>query len=238
MANYHRRAFSIVERIMEVRQFKRGLVLAGLMGVTAPAWAVSLSSIESAPTVPETNRVPVQFDAVELTGTAGSTSLVPLMAADMQARPVAVDMPANGGAPVGKPIDDIQFVKQATESGRKEISSAQEALPQLKDPRLKHIAEMLVADHGNANQRLSQVAETKGWPLPGPHASDVAPPAGTASADFDATWTAEMIAGHERSVALYRAQATGGEDKDLRKYAKDTLPTIEKHLAELRRLQK
>jgi len=47
-----------------------------------------------------------------------------------------------------------------------------------------------------------------------------------------------MIAGHERSVALYRAQATGGEDKDLRKYAKDTLPTIEKHLAELRRLQK
>ncbi len=47
-----------------------------------------------------------------------------------------------------------------------------------------------------------------------------------------------MIAGHERSVALYRAQATGGDDKDLRKYAKYTLPTIEKHLAELRRLQK
>ena len=47
-----------------------------------------------------------------------------------------------------------------------------------------------------------------------------------------------MIAGHERSVALYRAQATSGEDKDLRKYASDTLPTIERHLAELRRLQK
>jgi len=47
-----------------------------------------------------------------------------------------------------------------------------------------------------------------------------------------------MIAGHERSAALYRAQAAGGEDKDLRTYAKDTLPTIEKHLAELRRLQK
>ena len=44
-----------------------------------------------------------------------------------------------------------------------------------------------------------------------------------------------MIAGHERSVALYRAQAQGGEDQDLRKYAHDTLPTIEHHLAELRR---
>ena len=47
-----------------------------------------------------------------------------------------------------------------------------------------------------------------------------------------------MIAGHERSVELYSAEAKGGEDKDVRKYASDTLPTIEHHLAELRRLQK
>ena len=47
-----------------------------------------------------------------------------------------------------------------------------------------------------------------------------------------------MIAGHERSVALYRAQAKAGEDQDLRKFARDTLPTIEQHLAELKRLQK
>lgn len=226
---------------MEVRHLKRGLTLAGLglLGVTAPVWAVSLASLGPTAAAADTSRVPVQLDAIELTGTPGSTSLVPLMAADMQAREiVAVDVPAQGGTPIGKPLDDIQFVKQATESGRKEISSAQEALPQLKDPALRHMAEMLVSDHGNANQRLAQVAEAKGWPLPGPRAPDAAPPAGTASADFDAKWTAEMIAGHERSVALYRAQATGGEDKDLRKYAKDTLPTIEKHLAELRRLQK
>ena len=47
-----------------------------------------------------------------------------------------------------------------------------------------------------------------------------------------------MIAGHERSLALYRAQAQSGEDKDLRRYASDTLPTIEHHLEELRSLQK
>ena len=47
-----------------------------------------------------------------------------------------------------------------------------------------------------------------------------------------------MIAGHERSVALYRAQAQGGEDQDLRKFARDALPTIEHHLEELKRLQK
>jgi putative membrane protein len=211
---------------------------------SVPVWAVSLSTIGPTQPLPE-SRLGGPGNAAELvaveTATAGSTTLVPLMAADMQARLTGigtVDAPANGAAPVGKPIDDIQFVKQATESGRKEIHAAQEALPQLKSPDLKHVAEMLVNDHGGANQRLSALAEAKGWPVPGPATAEAAPPAGTASSDFDAKFTAEMIAGHERSVALYRAQAAGGEDKDLRKYAKETLPTIEKHLVELRRLQK
>ena len=211
---------------------------------SVPVWAVSLSTVGSGQPLPETlmgnSGNTAELVAVE-TAAAGSTTLVPLMATDVQARLTGigtVDAPANGAAPVGKPIDDIQFVKQATESGRKEIHAAQEALPQLKSPDLKHVAEMLVSDHGGANQRLSTLAEAKGWPVPGPAAPEAAPPAGTASSDFDAKFTAEMIAGHERSVALYRAQAAGGEDKDLRKYAKETLPTIEKHLVELRRLQK
>jgi len=229
---------------MNEHTLRRRLVPAALgLLCSVPVWAMSLSTVTPAQPLPE-SVAPGAGNVAELvaaeTGTAGSTSLVPLMAADMQARPIAigtVDAPANGAAPVGKPIDDIQFVKQATESGRKEIHAAQEALPQLKNPDLKQVAEMLVNDHGGANQKLSALAEAKGWPVPGPVA-EAAPPAGTASSDFDAKFTAEMIAGHERSVALYRAQAAGGEDKDLRKYAKETLPTIEKHLAELRRLQK
>jgi putative membrane protein len=227
-----------------MKSSRRWLSIAGFgLLCGAPVWAVSLTTIGPAQPIPA-GTTPADFNATELAAAdvsaAGSSTLVPLMAADMQARVDAastVDAPANGGAPVGKPVDDMQFVRQATESGRKEIRAAQEALPQLKDPDLKRIAEMLVSDHGGANERLSKLAETKGWPVPGP-AAPVAPPSGTASSDFDAKFTAEMIAGHERSVALYRAQAAGGDDKDLRKYAKDTLPTIEKHLAELRRLQK
>jgi len=169
---------------------------------------------------------------------AGSGSLVPLMAADTQMHELAtIDAPANGGAPVSQPVDDLQFVGQATESARMEIKSAQDALAQLKNPELKQIAQMLVSDHGAANERLSKLAETKGWPVLGPRAA-AAPPAGTASSDFDAKWTADMIAGHERSVALYRAEAQSGEDQDLRNYARATLPTIERHLTRLRSLQK
>jgi len=208
--------------------------LLGLAAVS-PAWAVSLEATQPAQPMPEGSASATPM-AIE-TWTAGSASLVPLMAADTQSGQFEkVDAPSTGGTP-GKSVDDLAFVKQATESGRKEVAAARDALPQLKKPELKRIAEMLVNDHGNANAKLSKIAESRGWPVPAPAAA--APPAaGTASSDFDAKWTAEMIAGHEKSIALYRAQAQGGEDKELREFARDTLPTIEHHLAELKSLQK
>jgi len=216
-----------------MNRISQSLVLIGI-AVTAPVWAVSVPdetrTQQAEPAAAPTNQY------VTANTSAGSASLVPLMAIEMEANhAAAVDAPAEGGG--GKSVDDIAFVRQATESARKEIQSARDALLQLKNPELIRVAEMLVNDHSGANTRLSQIAEAKQWPLPAPERQS-APPAGTASSDFDAKWTAEMIAGHERSVELYHAEAQAGEDKDLRKYATETLPTIERHLTELRRLQK
>jgi len=206
--------------------------------ISVPAWAVSLPATGSSQPLPEDTAIPVSLVPAE-TLTAGSASLVPLMAVDTQAnQTTTVEAPStSAGGATGKPLDDIAFVKKASENGRKEVNSAREALLQLQRPELKRIAEMLVSDHSGANARLAEIAETKGWPLAGPE-NAAPPPSGTATGDFDAKWTTEMIAGHERSVALYRAQAQGGEDQDVRKYARDTLPTIERHLADLRRFQK
>jgi putative membrane protein len=210
-----------------------------LVAVCAPAWAASLAAPTPVPSDAMDQVAPAAPLALEHWST-GSASLVPVMAADTPSREHAsnVDAPANTtvGA-VGKPADDLAFVRQATESGRKEVASARNAVEQLKRPELKRVAEMLVNDHSSANAKLSKLAEAKGWPLPGPQPA-APPPSGTASGDFDTRWTAEMIAGHERSVSLYRAQAESGEDKDLRQFARDTLPTIEHHLAELKSLQK
>jgi putative membrane protein len=219
----------------------RGLGLGGLIiAASAPSLAVSLPVTGpdiAPPEVAATQTSPTPTLVAD-NWTAGSAALIPVVATDAQANQNStIDAPAEGGAPAGKPVDDIQFVQQATESGRNEVQSARDALPRLNKPELKEIAEMLVSDHASANAKLAKIAESKGWPIPAPRAP-AAPPAGTAVANFDARWTAEMIAGHEKSVALYRAQATGGEDKDLRKYATETLPTIERHLAQLRSLQK
>ena len=219
---------------------KRALfVTAGIIAASAcvPTWAISLPAAGPAQPIPDASTTSSSLAPAESLA-AGSASPVPLMATDGQANQMTtVDAPATSGGDVGKPIDDITFVRKATESAYKEVNSAKEAIPQLTQPELKRIAEMLVTDHSGANARLAKLADAKHWPVP-PAPAAGAPPSGTANSNFDATWTAEMIAGHEKSVAMYRAEAQSGEDSDLRKYARETLPTIEHHLAELRRLQK
>ena len=131
------------------RTIKQQLALGGLGLISTallPAFAVNLPGEQA----PESASVTENLNG-------GSGLLIPLMAADTRMHELAtLDAPANGGAPAGQPVDDIQFVRQATESARMEISSAQEALPQLKSPQLKQVAQMLVSDHGAANERLSQ----------------------------------------------------------------------------------
>ena len=214
------------------------MTTAAMLAGAAPAWSVSMRTTGPAEAMPDNGAIPVALPVAENL-TAGSATLAPLMAADVPTNASSrADAGAQtGGGNVGKPIDDISFVARATESGRKEINSARVALPQLQNPDLKRMAEMLVNDHGNANTRLAKIADAKSWPVPPPPRHEL-PPAGTAVPDFDAKWTADMIAAHERSVALYSAQAQGGEDPELRKSARETLPTIQHHLAELRRLQK
>lgn len=204
----------------------------------APALAASLASTSPAQPMPEYLMADTAMPDQGIgSWTAGSAALVPVLAADSQASALAPAEARAEDAGGRKAIDDASFVKKAAESGRKEVASARDALPQLKKPELKRIAEMLVSDHGSANEKLARIAESKGWPAPAPHVA-AAPPSGEAAGDFDARWAAEMIAGHERSVALYRAQAQGGQDPDLRQFARDTLPTIEHHLEELRSTQK
>jgi putative membrane protein len=231
-----------------MRVFRTTCSVSGLIAaltLAVPAAAVSLSATGPAQPLPEpvveraSTVAPSTVSGADLQAvSAGSAALFPLMAADVAVQePAVVDASTSVSGGTGKTADDIAFFARAAESGRKEMQAARDAQPLLSDPELKQLAEAVARHHEEANERLTRLAETKGWPLPAADV-DAAPSGGAASAEFDERWTDEMIAGHERSVALYRAQAQGGEDKDLRKYARDTLPTIEQHLDMLRRMQK
>ena len=162
---------------MDIRNAAAGSgTLLLLLAAAAPAAGASLSFTSDPQPLPEASATGAVPLAIEGWAT-GSATLVPLMAADTPATAQnPVDAPATPQA-VGKPVDDVSFVRRATESGRKEIAASRDALPQLKRPELKRMAEMLVQDHTAANAKLSKIAEAKGWPLPAPQASEAPPPA-------------------------------------------------------------
>jgi putative membrane protein len=222
---------------------KRSKLLCTTLGLLAGGPALAMSLGTSGPAQPLPDAFEEGVAAPQAVPTTGSASLVPIMApAHAEAQDVrnfhSLDDEPTSGGDEGKPVDDLTFVDLATESGRREVSSAREALTRLNDPDLREVAEVLAHHQDAANERLAEIAESKGWPVPETRPEVTAPAKGTATPDFDARWTDDMVAGHERALALYRAQAQGGEDKDLRKYARETLPTIEQHLDWLRSLQK
>jgi hypothetical protein len=130
-------------KFMKAWSVTRGLSVAGLIAAATPCLAVSLSALgpQNAPPEAVAPRGAPAHALVD-NWTAGSAALIPVVATDAQAHPIStVDSPADGGSPAGKPVDDIQFVKQATENGRAEVQSASDALPRLQKPELRQIAE-------------------------------------------------------------------------------------------------
>ena len=56
-------------------------------------------------------------------------------------------------------------------------------------------------------------------------------------AAFDHEFVGMMVQGHQKAIDLFRHEAATGQNNDVRDYAKNTLPTLEKHLKNAQDLQ-
>jgi putative membrane protein len=127
---------------------------------------------------------------------------------------------------------DATFLRKAVEGDRLEIASAQAALDQAERTDTKNAARMILEDHRNSSQKLQSLASRKGWTLPSAASADAdqAMTSASGSGSFDDRFLADQIRMHREAISLYRAQASGGADPDLRQFARDQLPHLEHHL--------
>jgi len=58
----------------------------------------------------------------------------------------------------------------------------------------------------------------------------IAPFSKLKGAAFDHRYIQEMIAGHTKAIAVYTKEAADAQSADLKAYASQTLPTLQKHL--------
>lgn len=145
---------------------------------------------------------------------------------------------------------DKTFVETATKDGKAEVDLGQLALTKAKKQTVKDFAQMMVDDHGKANEELMALASSKGLDLAAPASAGATDPAADpamaekrASLDkltgskFEKQYVATMVDAHEKAVALFREQSTSGMDPELKDWAAKTLPKLEEHLAHAKALK-
>ena len=130
---------------------------------------------------------------------------------------------------------DLDFAKEAAQGGLMEVRLGELAQQQAKSTKVKDFGQRMVDDHGQAGDKLMQIAEEKGIELPQDLSEegqgmyeDLQQKSG---AEFDEAYMDDMVSDHEDDVSVFEDYVENAEDPDLRSFAEETLPTLKEHLA-------
>jgi putative membrane protein len=128
---------------------------------------------------------------------------------------------------------DQQFVTLAAQTDMTEAHLGQLAVEHASSQTVKDYAQMLMTDHTSDYDKISALARKSGLMVPtgldSDHNKKIAPFEKLKGVAFDKRFAHDMFSGHEAATAAYDKESREGQNADLKKYAKDTLPTLEKH---------
>lgn len=129
---------------------------------------------------------------------------------------------------------DQEFLVAAFKAGLIEIDMGNLAKARGTSAELRVFAQRLVDDHQRANVVLSGIATKYGVALPktaGPmQMANLISQTSQTGSGFDVAFAAQMVADHQKAIAVFRLHARTGQAKDLREFAESSLPTLEEHL--------
>ena len=143
-----------------------------------------------------------------------------------------------GGIAVDK--DDSKFATDAASGGMAEVEFGKLALSKTHIASLKKFAQMMVNDHGKANDELKAIAQKKNITLPdavdNDHKQKIADLEKKQGKDFDKAYVDAMIDGHKKTLDLMEKEAKDGKDADLKAFAEKMVPTVKMHLESIKRI--
>ena len=129
---------------------------------------------------------------------------------------------------------DQKFIECAATMDQFQIQAARLAERQASDDQIKQFARQIAQDRQQSSQQLQQAAQQAGIRV-----SQQLKPAQQAmlqdlqqlqGEDFDRAWLYGNVAGQTIGVLQYRDAARECQNEQLKQYAQQTLPTIQKHL--------
>jgi len=133
----------------------------------------------------------------------------------------------------GAATGDQAFVDMAAQKDMTEAHLGQMAADQAEAQGVKDYAQMLVTDHTADYTQLTAVAGKAGLTVPkGLDAKQekmIAPFDKLHGKSFDHRYIHDMVKGHEEAIKAYKKEAKDGQNADVKAYAEQALPTLEKH---------
>jgi putative membrane protein len=132
------------------------------------------------------------------------------------------------------------FLTNAIEGNFAEVEMGKLAQSNGQSEGVKSFGNMLVTDHSAANDKALAAAKSMNMTAPtGPNAKQKADHdkmAKMKGAEFDKMFAKDMVADHKKDIAQYKKESSRQDAAG--QYAKDSLPTLQKHLETAQSLEK
>lgn len=135
---------------------------------------------------------------------------------------------------------DIEFMENAARGGLMEVEMGKIAVNRAQDPQVVSFAQRMISDHSKVNASLDQLASAKGVTLPAQvsakQKAEMEKVSALSGPRFDRAYMLMMVNDHENDVREFTRAAQSAKDPDVRKFAADTVPILNEHLEEARKI--
>jgi putative membrane protein len=142
----------------------------------------------------------------------------------------------SGAAPVSSSISPTgkEFLTAAAENGTLEIQAGKLAAEKSASLQVKRFADMMVQAHSRVNDSLLQLARANGIEVPVAPGSDgqqlLEKLRGLSGAEFDETYSEEMLKAHKKAVQRFETAAQTASDPQIQAFAEAQLPAMRDQL--------
>lgn len=157
------------------------------------------------------------------------------------ATPIIAQTSKDQSSQSGQQLSAQEFTTKAASGGLFEVESSKLAQDKAKRQEVKTFAKKMIDDHTKANKELEQVAQKAGVQVPRQmepnHKAMVDKLKNAQSGQFDQAYIQAQDQAHQESIELFRNFSKSGQNEQLKQYATKTLPVLEKHAEELKKLE-
>lgn len=137
---------------------------------------------------------------------------------------------------------DQQFLKTAARTDMTEAHQGQMAETTANRSEVKDFAKTLEQDHTHDYSQLANLAAKSGITIPNGidtgKIHTIQQLRHLKGENFDRAFVRDEVAAHRQALAEYKREAAHGQDPDLKAYASQMIPTLEKHLQEAEKCEK